>query len=316
MRWIFFLLAAFGIVLAQAEISPKGFRHHFIARELPGSNVGMGASALADFDRDGDLDFSVLNRSDKKLYWFEKKSKTEWIRHEMGEMPVVQLGSAAIDVDGDGWVDLIMGGYWFRNPGKPDQPFQRFSYDSAIRTEIHDIVTADVDHDGRPDVIAMGDREGCFWYSILKDATRDSDWAKVTITLDVLDDRVDIHSGFYPSGIGDLDGDGDNDIFLADRWMENASGGKQWTPHRVLFGKRGPWGFSSRSAIVDLDGDEDNDIVATDSDGQNSGVAWLENDGKKPPSFRSHYLANKASGTRGSFHSFRMAMVMAIRTCW
>jgi hypothetical protein len=45
----------------------------------------------------------------------------------------------------------------------------------------------------------------------------------------------------------------------------------------------------------------------TDSDGQNSGVAWLENDGRKPPQFAARYLANRAPGTRGSFHSLRVA---------
>jgi hypothetical protein len=59
--------------------------------------------------------------------------------------------------------------------------------------------------------------------------------------------------------------------------------------------------------IVDLDGDGDNDIVAADSDGQGSGVAWLESNGKTPPQFRVHYMANKAPGTRGSFHSLRVA---------
>jgi hypothetical protein len=58
---------------------------------------------------------------------------------------------------------------------------------------------------------------------------------------------------------------------------------------------------------VDLDGDGDNDIVVTDSDGQNSGLAWLENNGKTPPGFIARYLGNKAPGTRGSFHSLRLA---------
>jgi hypothetical protein len=290
-----------------AEIGTATFRHRYVAQELPGPNVGIGASVLVDLDGDGDLDFAILNRGDKQFYWFEQKSRTEWTRHLIGELPLAQLGGTTTDVDADGWPDLIVGGFWFRNTGKPaEQPFERFQYDPAIRSEIHDIVTADINGDGKPDVVAMGDGEGAYWYAIPKDPVRTS-WTKTVITADVLNDRVDIHSGFYPAGVGDLDGDGDADVFLADRWMENGSAGNHWTPHRVLFGKRGPWGFSARSVIVDLDGDGDKDIVATDSDSQNSGIAWLENNGKRPPGFAPHYLANKAPGTRGSFHSLRTA---------
>ncbi|MBI4906992.1 MAG: VCBS repeat-containing protein [Acidobacteria bacterium] len=305
---VFLLCTVVSAQVAVAEITASMFHHRFIAREMPGGNVGFGASALADFDRDGDLDFAVVNRGDRKVYWFEQKSRSEWVRHWIGDLPVAQLGGAVMDVDSDGWPDLVVGGFWFHNRGKPaGKPFDRYRYDSTIRSEIHDMVASDIDHDGKPDVVAMGDGEGCFWYAIPSDPVRDVEWKKSSITTEVLNDKTDIHSGFYPAGIGDLDGDGDPDIFLADRWMENRDGGKQWMPHRVFFGRRGPWGFSTRSVILDLDKDGDTDVVVTDSDGQNSGVGWLENNGKTPPGFTTHYLGNKAAGTRGSFHSLRVA---------
>jgi hypothetical protein len=305
---ILLFYTAMNTQMASAEITAATFNHRFIAREMPGPNVGFGASALVDLDRDGDLDFAVVNRGDRKFYWFEQKSRSEWVRHWIGDLPLAQLGGAVMDVDSDGWPDLVVGAFWFRNRGKPvGQPFDRYRYDSTIRSEIHDIVTADIDHDGQLDLVAMGDAEGSFWYARPKDPVRDVEWTKTPITTEVLNDKTDIHSGFYPAGIGDLDGDGDPDIFLADRWMENRSAGKQWVPHRVFFGKRGPWGFSTRSVILDLDGDGDNDIVVTDSDGQNSAVAWLENNGKTPPGFTTRYLGNKVAGTRGSFHSLRVA---------
>lgn len=170
MRHILFLFALIWPATMTAEITADSFRHRFIAREMPGTNVGFGASALVDLDRDGDLDFVVFNRGDGKLYWFEQKSKTEWDRHWIGDLPLSQLGCAIMDVDSDGWPDVIVGAFWFRNSGKPvEKPFERYRYDSSIRSEIHDIVTADIDHDGKLDVIAMGDGEGCFWYAIPKD---------------------------------------------------------------------------------------------------------------------------------------------------
>jgi hypothetical protein len=116
-----------------------------------------------------------------------------------------------------------------------------------------------------------------------------------------------MHSGFFPHGVADLDGDDDADLVLPDRWLENLAKGAQWKAHRLAIGSRGPWGISSRSWIVDLDGDGDADIVMCHADQQNSAVAWLENNGRKPPGFAVRYLPNKAPGTRGSFHSLAVA---------
>lgn len=295
-------LAAAALLVAGALAAE--FEHRYIATELPGKILGLGGIEIADFDRDGDLDVVAFNRGDGQVYWFENDGTGGWTRHLAGSLPAPQLGIAVLDVDGDGWTDVIFGRVWLRNPQDPRRlPFTAYVYDDRIRSEIHDLVAADIDGDGRKDLVALGDREGLFWYSIPAQPGADANWQRTTITLDVLDQNVDIHGGFAPGGIGDLDGDGDADIVLADRWLENLDSGTRWTPHRWHFGRRGPWGFSSRSWVADVDGDGDNDVVISDCDGQNSGVAWLENDGKQPPRFRVHYLGNRAPGTRGSFHA-------------
>jgi len=290
--------------LLAGDIQSGLFRHHYIATSLPGRNLGLGGLEIADFDRDGDPDVVALNRGDNQVYWFENGGAGVWTRHPAGSVSRGQLGIAVTDVDGDGWPDVVFGGVCFRNPQQPrNKPFTALVYDSRIRTEIHDLAIADIDGDGRQDLVALGDREGLFWYSVPANPKANEDWKRTTITMDVLDQNVDIHGGFAPAGIGDLDRDGDPDIVLADRWLENQASGVRWVAHRNHFGRRGPWGFSSRSWVADLEGDGDTDIVIADSDGQNSGAAWLENDGKQPPRFRPHYLVNRAPGTRGSFHA-------------
>jgi len=299
------LMAVLACVPAAAEIT---FKHHFITKEMPGRAVGAGSSALADFDKDGDLDFALFNRGDGKMYWFEQRGKDDWVQHVLGEFRISQLGCAAADVDGDGWTDIVIGGYWFRNTGQPrTQPFERYTYDSRITREIHDIVLADMNGDGKQDVAVSGDVDGCFWYNIPAQPRQDADWERTTITMTVRDQEADIHAGIFPGGIGDLDNDGDADVVLTDRWFENTEKGTKWTEHRILFGRKGPWGLSSRSFIKDLDGDGFKDIVMVDCDGQNSGIAWLRNNGRKPAGFSARYLANRAPGTRGSFHTLRLA---------
>ncbi|MGW8179876.1 MAG: hypothetical protein ACWGQW_14115, partial [bacterium] len=150
---------------------------------------------------------------------------------------------------------------------------------SRIEGEIHDIVAADVDGDSEVDVVMTGDHAGTFWYRVPENPVQDVDWERRTITLDVLSDKDAIHAGFFPRGVGDLDGDSDSDVVMPDRWYENLGAGEKWSLHQLPFGKRGPWGLSSRSWIIDLDEDGDADIVMTDCDQQASRAAWLENHG-------------------------------------
>jgi hypothetical protein len=211
-------------------------------------------------------------------------------------------------VDGDGATDLLLGGYWYRNPGDPTaSAFERYRFDDRLEEEIHDIVAADVAGDSRKELVLLGDGDGCFWYRIPEDPRRSQNWPRTTITRAVLDGRDDIHSGPFPEGVGDLDGDGDADLVMPDRWYENRNDGSEWVAHELPFGSRGPWGLSARSWIEDLNGDGDPDIVMVDSDQTASTAAWLESDGGSPPTFTAHELPTSASGTRGSFHSLHVA---------
>ncbi|GJM29223.1 MAG: hypothetical protein DHS20C17_18580 [Cyclobacteriaceae bacterium] len=308
--WIF----ALGVPLlltascAPPEEPPQDslFEHHYITSTVADQGgTRFGTPVLADLDNDGDLDYAFSTAGGEYL-WYEFKDADTWVPHVVGEVPTMQLGGTSMDVDGDGWTDLVAGGVWFRNSQDPaNTPFTRFIYDDSIRYEIHDIITEDIDMDGKLEVLALGDREGLFIYDIPVNPLEQTTWDKDTVTMEVLDQRADIHAGFFPAGVGDLDGDGDTDIVLPGRWYQNQQG--SWHRKFLPYGTTGYWGLSCRSWVVDWDQDGDNDVVMVGGDQVDSRGVWLENNGKSNPQFQVHLLPMSAPGRRGSFHSLQVA---------
>src|SRR5688572_22114462 len=115
--------------IASAEMR---FAHHYIDRDLPGGSYGQ--TSLVDIDRDGDLDFVTGGRDPQRnVFWFEHQSPDKWVRHVLGSQHPSDVGGFAFDVDGDGWIDHVSGGVWYRNTGKPREgPFKRIVFDGEL----------------------------------------------------------------------------------------------------------------------------------------------------------------------------------------
>ena len=227
----------------------------------------QGQSSLADIDKDGDMDW-IAGSSGGSVYWFEYQAADKWIKHLIGENALTDKGGVAFDVDGDGWIDQVSGGTWYRNTGNPDKPFERYE-NGAIYA--YDNITGDINGDGKTDVISLSEQEGLFWYDIPSNPTKK--WKKIKV-------GDGTPGGIYPNGIADIDNDGDNDIVRTNVWFENIKGdGSKWSAHRTIsFAEsKGEFANSSRTMAFDFDNDGDIVIPQSESNNDNREIAWLAN---------------------------------------
>lgn len=231
------------------------------------------------------------------MFWFEYQAQDKWVRHVLGTDHPSDVGGTAFDVDHDGWPDHVSGGVWYRNTGKPrEEPFERIVFDAGLAA-VHDLVTADLDRDGRLDVITMSDKNNLRWYRIPENP-RDP-WQRHDI-------GPGVHAGV---AIGDLDSDGEPDIVRSNIWFENADGqATKWVEHPVPFGKpTPPYPLATRCVVVDLDKDGDADLVMTENEIRAGRIAWLENVDGKGQQWRVHDLPTADNAPRATYHSLAVA---------
>jgi len=285
------VLAVAGAVLAVGGQQEMKFAAHRI--DAPGGKQ-YGQTSLVDVDKDGDLDFISGESAGAggNIHWFEYQGPDKWVRHLLGTRAPTDVGGTAIDVDGDGWVDQVSGGAWYRNPGNPrEQPFTRYDFGGF---STHDTVAADIDGDGRLDIVMMSDKAGLKWFRIPKDPT--GKWEPHDI-------GPSVHGGV---AVGDLDGDGDADIVRSNMWFENADGkGAQWIEHKNIdFAQPGGrYPNTTRAKVVDMNKDGRNDIVIVECDALVCRAAWFENADGKGGQWKMHLIAEK----KGDLHSLCVA---------
>ncbi len=167
-------------------------------------------------------------------------------------------GITTLDMNGDGFLDLLSGAYWYENPGANGGDWKRHQFRTVgIHGEfVSDCGewTIDVNHDGAPDIVTAGwITNGLWWYENPgKSAAPDTLWQKHLIA-----DSYNTEGG----DMADINGDGKPDVVLA---HYNRSGilwadfsGPQPKVHHVGGKEQDGHGIG----LADIDGDGKTDIL-------------------------------------------------------
>ena len=164
------------------------------------------AVGAADFDRDGAVD---LVSGDTIFFGpsFQDRVRIATIatssgyRHDFADVP--------LDVDGDGWVDVVSCSWhdravvWRRNPGDRTGPWEQRVVDEPGPMET--AMRVDVDGDGRLDFLPSLAR-GTAWYRVSSGTLHPR--------------RMSPDADGHGVGFGDVNGDGRGDLLKPGGWFE------------------------------------------------------------------------------------------------
>src|SRR5436190_1048389 len=150
-------------VMSSAEFQ---FRHHFITRDLPITDKGVGdygLTALLDMDGDGKPDVVMMGDERTRLnalcwYSIPTTPRQPWTRHPIGPPVHGAITPGGVgDLDGDGDLDVVRADTWFENAdGKgerwvahPNIPMGRKGpFGVCVRCAV-----VDLDGDGKSEIV-------------------------------------------------------------------------------------------------------------------------------------------------------------------
>jgi hypothetical protein len=255
------------------------------------------SAAVADFNNDGKLD--VVSAES----WFEAPG---WTKRPIRTISVSSgyvdsFSDLPLDVDGDGFTDVIQIGYfarrivWMKNPGASGGAWTENLIDAIGPTEFAFLV--DLDNDGKADDLLPqftgAAAAPLTWYDVQNGA-----WVKHIVST---------RSYGHGIGAGDVNGDKRQDILTPQGWLEapaNPRAEGNWTFHATDWQQRpipaptaaapaslttppsvavppsaspappargAEWGFLH---VVDINGDGRNDVLTTSA--HSYGICWFE----------------------------------------
>lgn len=237
-------------------------------------------AVFGDFDGDGRLEIVT------KLRWFRPET------HDRGEIeggiPFDAVGVVAGDIDGDGRAEVVsvtlldspterksgedyfFSLRWYKPTQDLSEPWECHEFCIPKRGHPHDILIADVDGDGRNEIVVVRmyiARPGVYIYRPGADIR--SPWIETVVQCGTSGDGTTI---------GDFDGDGKVEIVAGPFLYHSPEGGPfadGWIQTNLAPGLRD----MCRATSIDITGDGVPNIVVAESEYPDCRVSWFEHSG-------------------------------------
>lgn len=283
------ILAAAGVVLAINSLAAAQ-EITFVKTELDNRFRSEGVT-VADFNNDGKLDIACADVYFKAPDWQLVQLTAKPNVYEPNKYSV-SFVNASDDLNGDGWMDLIVMGFpgeatiWYENPGEKGGYWDSHTIISETNNESPAYV--DVDGDGVKDLVCS--TRDKFVVCRRGENVREP-WQVIEISTSM---PARTQRYYHGLGIGDVNQDGHQDVIIPDGWFEApaamTSHEGPWTFHEVPLGKE-----CSQMHVYDFDGDGDMDVIS--SSAHTAGVWWHE---QQPDGWETHTIDESYTQTHST----------------
>jgi hypothetical protein len=131
---------------------------------VPNQGSQQTSSGLLDMDKNGTPEIFITERRQAPSVVAYRHKNGKWERYIIDNEPLrIEAGFAYADVDGDGDLDLILGGdggsnhvWWWENPYPnfdPNVPWRRHTIKTTGQNKHHDLMVGDFTGDGKQELV-------------------------------------------------------------------------------------------------------------------------------------------------------------------